>query len=138
MQKNLALIAERRMAPHAIEPSLVRMWKTPQEAMRMCCERAVVKRPKRMIAELLRPVMGDKFNEGSLNTILNCDAPRAERNRWPNPLMLMELELINENTAITQWLQMYKTRQLDCQQSIETKKAALREEYERKLKQLEG
>ncbi|WP_421722399.1 hypothetical protein [Alloalcanivorax xenomutans] len=81
------------------------------QAFRLCLRQSRVKRDQRSWADLLG------MSVGTLNTLLNADhhTKRGARVRHLDMDLVVEIEELAGNNAISQYQQMRKARQLHCQ-----------------------
>lgn len=97
-----------------------KMCKTEQEAMRLCISESRVFITRADVAASLG------YNEGTFNTILNSD--RNNRPRYMPRAAQERLQELCGNNAVNQWAELYSKGLLNCQQSIDSRKAELEKE----------
>lgn len=118
MQSELPLIGEINNEIKELPWDLVAKCKTVQGAYRLCINQQRVYRTQEDISELL----GMK-KRSALNAILNSDQSAQERHL--GRVREIKLQKICNNKAIDQWASLFERGLLDCQKSLEQKRADL-------------
>lgn len=120
MQGNLGLVGRLDTGRQNLPWEWVELCSSPQQAARLCIEKARIYRNQGDLAEILN------VDRSHLNTMLNSKEGRRVRNM---PLELIEdLQDLCGNNAINQWQELYRKKLLRCQKDLKAERAKLLEQ----------
>ena len=105
-----------------LQANAIAACETEQEAMRLCVARAVPYRNQPDIAELIG------VDKSVLNRMLNADHHAQPRHM--SRVLQIKLQQVCGNRAVDQWADLYAQGMLNCQRTVEDRKAELLAELE--------
>lgn len=120
MQLHMAIMQDVKRQRRDVEWPHVKLCDTEQAAMRLCINKSQLLMRQRDIAETLG------FKVGTLNTILNSDM--NDRPRYMSRAKQEQLQDLCGNNAVNQWAELYSKGLLNCQKTVETRRAELERE----------
>lgn len=116
MQHELNLLAEMTFELKRLDEKLVARCDSYARACRLCIEQARVTRPQEEWADLI------KMNRSQFKQALEI---KRTRNKNIPAEKEEELQLAAGNLAISQWRDLYRSRRLDHQRTVEEREAEL-------------
>lgn len=123
MQRELTFFSEIPKQLAEIQANAVSACENEQEAMRLCVARANPYRSQSDIAELIG------VDKSVLNRMLNADHHHQPRHMGRE--LQIKLQQVCGNRAVDQWAELYARGALNCQRTVDDRKAELLAELER-------